>query len=58
MDSFIHRENLALYRRRLVEAKDDATRKVIQQLLTDEEAKDDIPRVSQGGGSAGKPNAS
>lgn len=55
MDSFIHRENLALYRKRLAEAKDDATRNVILKLLAEEEAKDGIHRDSQGGAPAGRP---
>jgi hypothetical protein len=39
MDKYIHRENLALLRRRLAEAQDETTRKVILKLLTEEEAK-------------------
>jgi hypothetical protein len=35
----IHRENLALLRKRLAEAQDEATRKVILKLLAEEEAK-------------------
>ena len=35
----IYRENLALLRKRLAEAKDEATRKIIQKLLEEEEAK-------------------
>jgi len=40
MERFIHRENLALLRKRLVECQDDAQRRVILKLLADEEAKD------------------
>jgi hypothetical protein len=40
MDRYIHRENLALLRKRLAEAPDEATRKVILKLLAEEEAKD------------------
>lgn len=58
MDSFIHQENLALFRRRLAEAKDDATRQVILKLLAEEEAKDSFDRHSHGDASAGRaPNA-
>jgi hypothetical protein len=39
MDKHIHRENLTLLRRRLAEAQDETTRKVILKLLTEEEAK-------------------
>jgi hypothetical protein len=40
MENYIHRENLALLRKRLAEAQDDATRKVLMKLLAEEEAKD------------------
>jgi hypothetical protein len=40
MDKFIHRENLALFRKCLAETRDDAERKVLLKLLADEEAKD------------------
>jgi hypothetical protein len=43
MDKYIHRENLALLRRRLTEAQDETTRKVILKLLTEEEAKSASP---------------
>jgi hypothetical protein len=36
----IHRENLALLKRRLAELQDETTRKVIVKLLAEEEAKD------------------
>jgi len=39
MDKYIHRENLALLRKRLAEAQDENTRKVILKLLAEEEAK-------------------
>ena len=39
MDEYIHRENLALLKRRLSEAQDEATRKVILKLRADEQAK-------------------
>jgi hypothetical protein len=40
MDQYIHRENLALLRKRLAEVDDAAVHKVIKKLLADEEAKD------------------
>ena len=43
VESFIHRENVALFRRRLAELHDDAERRVLLQLLAEEEAKD-LPR--------------
>jgi hypothetical protein len=43
MEKFIHRENLALLRKRLAETKNEATRKIIQKLLAEEEAKDFSP---------------
>jgi hypothetical protein len=44
MDKFIHRENLALFKKRLAESRDDAERKVLLKLLADEEAKDVPPK--------------
>ena len=44
MERYIHRENLALLQKRLAEAKDEATRNIIQKLLAEEEAKDFAPR--------------
>ena len=46
MDRFIHRANLAHYRRLLAEtdvANDHARRDMLLQLLSDEEARDSIP---------------
>jgi hypothetical protein len=43
MERYIHRENLALLRRRLAETQDEATRKVIMKLLAEEETKDLSP---------------
>jgi hypothetical protein len=40
MDRYIHRENLSLLRKRLTEAHDDATHKVLLKLLAEEEAKE------------------
>jgi len=39
MERYIHRENLTLLRKRLAEAQDETTRKVILKLLKEEEAK-------------------
>lgn len=39
MDKFIHRENLALYKKRLAEATDERTRQLLLKLLAEEEAK-------------------
>jgi hypothetical protein len=40
MEEFIHRGNIALFKRRLAETRDEAERAVIVKLLADEEAKD------------------
>ena len=40
MDKFIQRGNIALFKRRLIETRDEAERAVIVKLLADEEAKD------------------
>lgn len=47
MEKYIHRENLALLRKRLAEAQDDASRKVLLKLLAEEEAKDFVPPGKQ-----------
>jgi hypothetical protein len=39
MDRFIRRENIRRYRKLLREAKDDAERRLIKKLLTEEEQK-------------------
>ena len=39
MEKFIHRENLALFRKRLAEPCDDSQRQVLLKLLAEEEAK-------------------
>jgi hypothetical protein len=39
MEKFVHRENLALLKKRLGEIQDEAQRKVILKLLAEEEAK-------------------
>jgi hypothetical protein len=43
MDKFIHGQNIALYKKRLLEPITDAERRVILKLLTEEEAKDLSP---------------
>jgi hypothetical protein len=40
MDKYIHRANLALFRKHLAEAPDDATRQILLKLLAEEEAKE------------------
>jgi len=45
MDKLIHRENLALLRKRLAETPDDATRQVLLKLLTEEVAKEPPSRA-------------
>jgi hypothetical protein len=42
MEKFIHRENLALYRKCLAEPHTDAEREVLLKLLAEEEAKEKI----------------
>ena len=39
MDNFIHRENLALFKRRLAETTDERARQMLQKLMAEEEAK-------------------
>ncbi len=45
MEAFIHRENLALLRKRLAEPCDDARHQVLLKLLAEEEAKDPLHGV-------------
>jgi hypothetical protein len=40
VENYIRRENLALFKKRLAEARDEAERAVIKKLLAEEEAKD------------------
>jgi hypothetical protein len=44
MDQFIHRENLALFKRRLAEANDPTQRELLQKLLAEEMAKEPLPK--------------
>ena len=39
-EKYVHRENLALFKKRLAEAHSDAEREVLLKLLADEEAKE------------------
>jgi hypothetical protein len=39
MEKYIHRENLALFKKRLAQSHSDAERDVLLKLLADEEAK-------------------
>ena len=59
MESFIHTENIRLYRKQLAETSDPDKRQMLLKLLADEEARDGIDRGnSQRIGRAGKlPNA-
>jgi hypothetical protein len=48
MDRFVRRENIRRYRKLLREAKDEAGRRLIQKLLTEEEQKElAAPRPSR-----------
>lgn len=42
MERYVHRENLLLFKKRLVEAHIDAEREVLLRLLADEEAKEPL----------------
>ena len=44
MDMYVHRQNLALLKRRLAETQDEKQRAVILNLLAEEEAKGARPR--------------
>ena len=41
MDQYIQRENIALFRKRLLETNDLAARRILLKLLAEEEAKGD-----------------
>ena len=45
MDKYIHRENLALFKKRFAEAKDEAQRQIVARLLAEEQAKDLPPKA-------------
>jgi hypothetical protein len=44
MEEFIHRENLALFKRRLAEPHTDVERELLMRLLAEEEAKEPPPQ--------------
>jgi hypothetical protein len=44
MENYIHRENLALFKKRLEKAHTDAERKVLLMLLAEEEANEPPPK--------------
>jgi hypothetical protein len=46
LDDFVHRQNLARFKRQLDNASDDAERKMLQALLLEEELKQ--PKVNRG----------
>ena len=46
MEDFIHKENLALFNKRLAEPHTDADREVLLKLLADEKAKEPLPKNS------------
>jgi hypothetical protein len=47
MENYIHRENLALFKKRLEEAHTDAERKVLLMLLAEEEANEPPPMTGE-----------
>ncbi len=48
MEQYIHRENLALLRKRLAEPHDEAAHHVLLKLLTEEEAKEVVRPKDRG----------
>jgi hypothetical protein len=44
METYLHRENLTLFKKRLAEPHSDAEREVLLKLLADEEAKEPPPK--------------
>ena len=44
MENFIHRENIAIFKKRLAETKDATVRGMLQQLLAAEQARDVMPK--------------
>jgi hypothetical protein len=45
MEKFIHQQNLDLFKKRLAEPHTDAEREVLMKLLTDEQAKEPLPKM-------------
>ena len=48
MEKYIHRENLALLRKRLTKPHDEATQQVLLKLLLEEEAREVVQPKSHG----------
>jgi len=44
VEKYVHRENLSLFKKRLAEPHTDAEREVLMKLLTDEQAKEPLPK--------------
>jgi hypothetical protein len=44
MEKYVHRENLALFKKRLADPHSDPEREVLLKLLADEEAKESPPK--------------
>jgi hypothetical protein len=44
MEKFIHRQNVALFKKRLAEPHTDAEREMLLKLLTEEQAKEPQPK--------------
>jgi len=44
MEKYVHRENLALFKKRLADAHSASEREVLLKLLADEEAKEPPPK--------------
>ena len=47
MDKFIHKENLALFKKRLAEANDLAKREMLLKLQAEELAKEPLPKKGE-----------
>jgi hypothetical protein len=45
MEKYIHRKNLALFKKRLAESHSDAERQMLLKLLAEEEAKEPPPKM-------------
>jgi hypothetical protein len=45
MEKFIHRQNLALFKKRLAEPHTDAEREMLMKLQTEEQAKEPQPKL-------------
>jgi hypothetical protein len=47
MDKFIHRENLALFKKRLAETHNETERQVLLKLFAEEEAREPSPKTGR-----------